>query len=504
MSGFAVGVGAPSQQHVVDMLARMKHRGPFRSGVARRGRCLLAQNYLRADLSSPSDAAVPVVSEDGATTVCYDGQIANWRERSAELGVPSGAFQDERLLLALYQRHGAGLFEQLDDAIFAFALTDGDHLLVARDLLGIKTLFYGREGDTLYFASELKALTPLLRDIREFPPGHYMDAGGALVPFASLPTTAPAVRAGAVDTFCRELREIIQRKVAAAVDFRRPTAGLLSGGMDSSVINALAAGILREREGPEARLTTYAIGLGESSDIRSARLMAAHLGTSHHELLVELPEVVEALPEVIYHLESFDPSLVRSAVANYLISKRAGQDGVEILLSGEGGDEIFCGYQYLKEYPLDELVARQVECLRYLHNNAALRLDRMNACHSIRVVAPLISGELLAYAMSLPPQCKQRPDGDTRIEKWIFRKAYESLLPAQITGRLKQEFSQGSGAAGELPQYFEERVTDHDFRRLQQKYPLVRSKEEAHYLQLFVEHFGDGPVLETVGQWPLL
>ncbi len=280
-----------------------------------------------------------------------------------------------------------------------------------------------------------------------------------------------------------------------------PTAGLLSGGMDSSVINYLASALHREKFGKDARLKTFAMGVGESEDIRSARVLADHINSDHHELIVDLEQVVEVLPEVIYYLESFDPSLVRSSVSNFLISKYAREHGIDLLLSGEGGDEIFCGYLYLKDFPPEELFVHQMECIGFLHNNASLRLDRMNHCNSIRVVAPLISGELFRYMLAIPPEYKQKPDGDEKIEKWIFRKAFEPFLPEIITRRLKQEFSQGSGSAALLPDYFETSISDDELAETQAKYPLVRSKEELYYFQLFTDNFGDGPALDTVGQW---
>jgi len=171
------------------------------------------------------------------------------------------------------------------------------------------------------------------------------------------------------------------------------------------------------------------------------------------------------------------------------------------LLSGEGGDEVFCGYLYLKEFPIEELFARQMECIGFLHNNASLRLDRMNLCNSIRVVTPLISGELLNYVMTLAPEYKQKPDGDHKIEKWIFRKAFENVLPKEITWRLKQEFSQGSGSADVLPMYFEEMIEDDELLAAQTDFPMVRSKEELYYFNIFKEHFGSGRAVDTVGQW---
>jgi len=272
--------------------------------------------------------------------------------------------------------------------------------------------------------------------------------------------------------------------------------------MDSSVINYLASKVYKEKFGPSAKLQTFAVGMEESEDVQRARLMASYIDSQHHELIVDLKQFLVALPDVIYYLESFDPSLVRSSIVNYLISRYAKEQGIQVLLSGEGGDEVFCGYLYLMDYPVEELFAQQMECLGFLHNNASLRLDRMNMCNSVRVVAPLVSGELLQYSMTIPPQYKQKPEANRKIEKWIFRKAYEDLLPQSIVWRSKQEFSQGSGSADVLPAYFEEQISDRELAEAQDKYPMVRSKEELYYFNLFTEYFGvNHHALKTVGQW---
>jgi asparagine synthase (glutamine-hydrolysing) len=392
------------------------------------------------------------------------------------------------------------MLRHLGDTIFAFVISDGEKLLAARDLLGIKTLFYGRENGTLYLASELKSLRAVTEDIREFPEGHFMDADGTLTRFGELREPLDVTDAE-LPQIIEDVRDIIERSVRNRVDFVRPTAALLSGGMDSSVISHLSSGLYKEKFGKEAQLKTFAMGVGESGDIRHARTMAEHIGSEHQELIVDLGEILDALPEVIYYLESFDPSLVRSSVSNYLISKRASEEGIDVLLSGEGGDEIFCGYTYLKDFPPEQLTAKQIECLGYLHSNASLRLDRMNQCNSVRVVAPLISGELLEYALRIPPQYKQKPEGDRKIEKWIFRKAYESALPKSITWRGKQEFSQGSGSADVLPGYFEDAIDDHEYTQAREKHPLIRSKEEFYYFRIFTEQYGADRAVETVGQW---
>jgi asparagine synthase (glutamine-hydrolysing) len=195
---------------------------------------------------------------------------------------------------------------------------------------------------------------------------------------------------------------------------------------------------------------------------------------------------------------------VRSSASNYLISKYASGEGVDLLLSGEGGDEVFCGYSAFKSLPADEIFGYQMKCLGYLHSNASLRLDRMNMCNSVRVVTPLISGELLDYSLCIDPALKLKTEGDKKIEKWIFRKSYEDDLPESIVWRLKQEFSQGSGSAGVLPDYFENTVADAEFEEARSKHPVIRSKEEYYYFRIFRENFGSSHAVETVGQWPSL
>jgi asparagine synthase (glutamine-hydrolysing) len=503
MSGFVAGYGKPKLENIHKSFEKIRHRGPYLSGINNNKKAILAQNYLQADIFSENkNAVVPISTEDSNNLmICYDGQIGKWQQLASQFNTEDGPFREERLLLRMYQKLGKEMLQYLSDAIFAFIITDGDEFFAARDLLGIKTLFYTNQNGTIYFSSELKGLIPISENIREFPEAHFMKKNGDLERFSELPKKPPKVHEKDIEIFTREIREIILRSVKNRVYFSRPTAGLLSGGMDSSVICYLSSQLYHEKMGDGARLKTFSIGVGESGDIKNARLMADHIQSDHHELIVDLNQVLEALPDVIYYLESFDPSLVRSSVSNYLISRYAMDHGIEILLSGEGGDEIFCGYIYLKDFPPEELVMKQIECLGFLHNNASLRLDRMNQCNSIKVIAPLISGELLEYAFHIPPQYKQRQHEGTKIEKWIFRKAYESMLPTPITKRIKQEFSQGSGSAAVLPKYFEEKVSDADLASAQAKYSFIRSKEEYYYFRIFTEHFGTGRAFETVGQW---
>jgi len=506
VSGLAVACSSANRNEVEAIMRTIAYRGPYVSAIYEGDQIILAQNYLQADGAvSGNGTKIPVRSPSNPNLmVCYDGQIGNWADLARDHNISDGPFREERLLLALYEKYGKEMLKHLTDTVFALVITDGKELFAARDVLGIKTLFYGWKDETLYLASELKGILQVTRKVYEFPNGYYMERSGQLTKFAELPKSPPKFWDSSVDTMVYDIREIIKRSFRNRVDFSVPTGGLLSGGMDSSVINYLASKAYKEKFGQSARLRTFAIGVGESEDIYSARLMASHIDSEHHELIVDFKQILEALPEVIYYLESFDPSLVRSSVSNYLISRHAKEQGIQVLLSGEGGDEVFCGYKYLGHYPTEELFAKQMECISFLHNNASLRLDRMNLCNSVRVVTPLISGELLQYSMAIPPQYKQKPEGKRKIEKWIFRKAYESLLPEPIVWRSKQEFSQGSGSASVLSAYFEGQISDHELDGAQAEHPIIRSKEELYYFRLFTEHFGAERAVETVGQWLFL
>jgi asparagine synthase (glutamine-hydrolysing) len=509
MSGFAVIFNTQDSSELDNMIRRMEHRGPYLSGKFECKQVLMAQNYLKSDIClkndkflKPDKNQVPSFNPKFPDLkICYDGQMGNWAERAKHTGEADGLFREERLFLNFYKQYGSQMFQYLDDAIFAFVVSDGENLFAARDLLGIKTLFYGKKNAALYLSSELKSLIGITDDIYEFPPGYYMDGTGTLFRFAELPKHQPEILHSDPNEMAETIRDIIGRSFRNRVNFEAPTGSLLSGGIDSSIIAWLAGNAFRDKFGKDKRLKTFALGVGESEDITCARIMADHIRSNHHELIVDPDQILAVLPQVIWSLESFDPSLVRSSVSNYLISKYAREQGIEVLLSGEGGDEIFCGYIYLKDFPAEELFAQQMKCIGFLHNNASLRLDRMNLCNSVRVVTPLISGELLNYAMAIPSEYKQRPDGDQKIEKWIFRKAYEDVLPKEIVWRLKQEFSQGSGSANILPAYFEATITDEELKEAQGSYPVVRSKEELYYFKIFIAHFGTGKAVETVGQW---
>jgi len=504
MSGFAVAFGKPSKDDVEAMMKKIEYRGPAAGGIAGVGNAVVGQNYLAADgLGEGQTGEFPLADPAGSgLRICYDGQMGNWPDLAGPRKVPDGPLKEERLLLDMYGDLGPDMLDKLGDTLFSFVITDGEKLFAARDLLGIKTMFYGRKDGTLYLSPELKAIAEITDDVQALPAGHYMDETGEIRKFTELPSEPPPQMDASVEQMTADIRDIIERSLRNRVDFLLPVSSLLSGGIDSSVIAFLTNKIYREKLGGDAVLKTYSLGVGVSGDILNARLVAEMLGTEHHELIIDIGQIMDVLPKVIYYLESFDPSLVRSSVSNYLISKMAVEGGANILMSGEGGDEVFCGYLYLKDYPYEKQFEEQIRCMKFLHHNASLRLDRMNMCNSVKVVAPMISGELLDYALRIPPKFKQYlADNGEKVEKWILRKAFENDLPEEVVWRLKQEFSQGSGSADVLPSQFDKLIQDDELKEVQEEYPIIRSKEELYYFRLFREHFSSPKAIKTVGQW---
>jgi len=247
MSGFVVGCGRVDREIFDTAFERIKHRGPYVSGIFHADEIVMAQNYLQADGAGDENEHVPVMSSSKTDLrICYDGQIGNGKELASVYGIPEGVFTEERLLLFLYQKHGLEMFDHLDDAIFTLAFSDGKNLFAARDVLGIKTLFYGWKDDTLYLASELKSIVTVTEDVYEFPPGHFMDSSGKLTSFQELPKNSPDELEAEPERMAHDVCGIVRESFNNRVGFRSPTASLLSGGIDSSVIACLASEAFRK------------------------------------------------------------------------------------------------------------------------------------------------------------------------------------------------------------------------------------------------------------------
>ncbi len=371
---------------------------------------------------------------------------------------------------------------------FARVQVSQQGILLERDPLGTAPLYYGYTSTgILCFASEVKGLLEATTDIHELPPGHTFDSQ-TLQPYFSLSLQPP--RQTPPEEIACELRskleEVITRTISQGEDF----GAWLSGGLDSSTICALAS-----RKVPS--LHTFAAGLPGAPDLLFARQAAEYLKTLHHEIIVRLEDILDALPEVIYHLESFDALLIRSSTLNYLATKYAANE-VPAVLSGEGGDELFAGYDYLKALRLEELPAELLDIIQRLHNTALQRVDRCAQAHGVIPHVPFVDPEMVALALQIPPEYKIR----NGVEKWILRQAVRDLLPEPVLNRPKAKFWQGSGVEELLKEYAESQISDAEFKR-ERYLPngwTLNTKEELFYYRIFRQHFGDLETLDWMGR----
>ena len=349
----------------------------------------------------------------------------------------------------------------------------------------------------LYFASELKALAPLRVVVHEFPPGTCYDSETGFHTYYVVPDRAP------MDLALTEHVRRVRKAVEAAVEKRLlsdvPLGAFLSGGLDSSIIAAVA-----RQHMPE--LHTFSVGIEGSRDLEAARRVSLHIGSIHHEYVYSAREVVESLPEIVYYLESFDQDLVRSAIPTWFCARLAAQE-VKVILTGEGADELFAGYRYYKDISDPQVLHTELRrSLTRLHNINLQRVDRMTMRHGIEARVPFLDRHVIELGSTVPTAWKLRDVGGVPVEKWILRKAFEDLLPSDIVWRNKEQFDEGSGMVDLLPQLIAEATTGIDVASYQARHATdrLRSAEECWYHQLLVDAFEDaGPVLSNVGRWAL-
>lgn len=374
---------------------------------------------------------------------------------------------------------------------FALAALTADGLLLARDRIGVKPLYYGPCPVGLAFASEVKSLLPVTNQIHELPTGKMLLAGRTVnVHYEPSIQTLPHED---VANAANGLRLRLEQAIARCVD-QEKMGSWLSGGLDSSAIAALARPYVR-------KLYSFVSGVDGAEDLIYGRQMAEYLGTEHYEMKVTQTDLLEALPEVIYHLESFDALLVRSSVTNYLTAKMA-SNYVETVFSGEGGDELFAGYEYIKSLPQDQIAGELLDIIHRLHNTALQRVDRCSQAHGLTAFVPFLDPDVLDYALAIPTRYKLFQETQPPVEKWILRKAVEDVLPASVLWRPKSKFWQGAGVVDLLEKYAEQNISDADFKRercLSNGWKL-NSKEELMYFRIFLDHFGEMENLDWMGR----
>ncbi len=509
MFGLQAGddLGALRRQ-ALELSRRQRHRGPDWSGVHVDDGAILVHERLA--IVDSASGAQPIRSRDGALVLAVNGEIYNHRVLRDAVAYDFTTGSDCEVINALY-RGGDPAFVSRLNGIFAFALWDAaaKRCLVARDPIGVCPLYWGHDAQgRLCVASEMKALVDVCADLAEFPPGHVFDsAAGELRRYYEKPwrdyaaTRGHAVAPGDL-RFAFELA--VHRQLMSDV----PYGVLLSGGLDSSLVAACAARFARERveddDRSEAwwpRLHSFAIGLDGSPDLAAARIAANALGTVHHGFVYTFQEGLDAVPEVIRHLETYDVTTIRAATPMYLLARRIKAMGVKMVLSGEGSDEIFGGYLYFHKAPSPEAFHEEtVRKLDALHSYDCLRANKAMMAWGVEARVPFLDLEFIDVAMGMDAVHKMA--GHRRIEKHVLREAFEGVLPKEILWRQKEQFSDGVGYGwiDGLKAHAQTQVGDREFAAAASRFPYnpPATKEAYFYRRIFEQHFPGDACARTV------
>ncbi|MFP4037270.1 MAG: asparagine synthase B [Desulfobacteraceae bacterium] len=503
MCGIAGCIGVRDEKTINRMLDALPHRGPNDRGLHVGSNMVFG--HTRLSIVDVAQGHQPILAREGRSGIICNGEIYNFQKLRKKL-TPRHRFttkSDTEVILHLYQEEGPDCVKELD-GMFAFALFDGEDFMLARDPIGIKPLYYGYYKDHLYFSSELGAMSLAgVDEVHEFPAGHYYTPAEGFVPYYRIPDIEDHLL-----TDIEETADLIRETFLKAVKKRLladpevPVGSFCSGGLDSSLVAAIAA-----EEIPH--LHTFVVGMEDengcvSDDVKAARMAAAHIDSTHHELLFTEEEYYEALPVVIRELESYDPSLVRCAVPCYFTCKLA-SEYVTVVLTGEGADELFTGYHYMKHFPKDKLNLEARRCIANLHNINLQRADRMGMYFSLELRVPFLDVEMVDLSMKIPPELKIREHNGARIEKWILRKAFEGTgyLPDDILWRYKVQYTQGAGCESLGERIADQDMSDAEYERIRAENPraVINSKEAAYYFKIFRRTHPQDSILGSIGIW---
>jgi asparagine synthase (glutamine-hydrolysing) len=503
MCGIAGCIGTKDIETINRMLDALPHRGPNDRGLHVNGNSVFG--HTRLSIVDVAKGRQPILSNGGSQGIICNGEVYNFRQLR-EAMPQTHHFQtdsDSEVILHLYQEKGPACVKDLD-GMYAFAIFDDDKYMMARDPIGIKPLYYGYKNESMYFSSELGAMSLAgLKEVHEFPAGHYYTPKEGFVEFYSTPEIQDHIL-----TDIEETSRIIRKTFIEAVrkrllaDPEVPVGSFCSGGLDSSLVAAIAADKI-------PRLHTFVVGMEDdrgdvSDDIKAARIAAKHIGSTHHELLFTEEDYYEALPVVIKKLESYDPSLVRCAVPCYFTCKLAA-DYVTVVLTGEGADEIFTGYHYMKHFPFEKLNMEARRCVGNLHNINLQRADRMGMLFSLELRVPFLDEAMVDLSMKIPPELKIREHHGAKIEKWILRKAFENTnyLPDDVLWRYKVQYTQGAGCEDLGEKLAHQEMSEDEYQKIKAENPraTINSREAAYYYKIFRKYHPQDSILGSIGIW---
>ncbi len=499
---------------ILEMSKKLRHRGPDWSGIYSDEKAILAHERLA--IVDPASGKQPLFSEDKKLVLAANGEIYNHKELRKQFA-GKYKFQTEsdcEVILALYKAKGPSFIDEMN-GIFGFALWDAEKnaYFISRDHMGIIPLYMGWDKNgTFYVASELKALEGHCSKIELFPPGHYLYSPEGEIKrwYDREWKEFDAVKNNG--TSIEELRVALEAAVHRQLMSDVPYGVLLSGGLDSSVTSAIAKKYAEKRiesdDTQEAwwpRLHSFSVGLEGSPDLAAAQKVAEHIGTVHHEIKFTIQEGLDAIKDVIYHLETYDITTIRASTPMYLMARVIKSMGVKMVLSGEGADELFGGYLYFHKAPnAEEFHKETVRKLEKLHMYDCLRANKSLAAWGIEGRVPFLDKEFMDVAMRINPQDKMI--NKERMEKWVIRKAFESYLPASVAWRQKEQFSDGVGYSwiDTLKKVVNEKISDEQLANARFKFPIQTptTKEEYYYRSIFDGHFPSDTAALCVPQEP--
>jgi asparagine synthase (glutamine-hydrolysing) len=490
---------------------RQRHRGPDWSGVYLDEHAILV--HERLSIVDPEGGAQPLRSADGELVLAVNGEIYNHRELRRELREPYRFLteSDCEVINALYRADSPSSFLNRLNGIFAFVLWDGRRrrAVIARDPIGVCPLYWGHDSNgRLWVASEMKALVGTCPDVAQFPPGHFFSSDeGRLVRYYKKPWREYAETKG-IAVSADALRTAFERAVHRQLMSDVPYGVLLSGGLDSSLVAACAARFARRRIEDDDRveawwpqLHSFAIGLEGAPDLAAAAVAAKAIGTVHHGFRFTFEDGLDALPDVIRHIESYDVTTVRASTPMYLLARRIKAMGVKMVLSGEGSDEVFGGYLYFHKAPsAQEFHNETIRKLDSLYLYDCLRANKAMMAWGVEPRVPFLDVEFLDVAMGMDAAAKMAGGG--RMEKTVLREAFEGYLPESILWRQKEQFSDGVGYGwiDGLKSYAATQVSDDELAAAEMRFPInpPQTKEGYFYRQLFEQHFPDSACARTV------
>ena len=486
---------------ILEMSKRLRHRGPDWSGIYDCETAILGHERLA--IVDPTSGKQPLISPSNNLILAANGEIYNHSElrKPYEASYGFKTKSDCEVILALYEKEGKSFVNKLN-GIFAFAIYDKekDEYFIARDHMGIIPLYMGWDGNgTFFIASELKALEGVCSKIELFPPGHYFHSKDEAPTKWYHPewNTYEAVKDNS--TSIEELHDALTDAVHRQLMSDVPYGVLLSGGLDSSITSALAKKFAAKRiESDDTQsawwpqLHSFSVGLEGSPDLAAAQKVAEHIGTVHHEIKFTIQEGLDAIREVIYHLETYDITTIRASTPMFLMARAIKALGIKMVLSGEGADELFGGYLYFHKAPnAKEFHEETVRKLEKLHQYDCLRANKSLAAWGIEGRVPFLDKEFIEVAMRINP--KDKMISDDRMEKWVLRKAFEDYLPKSVAWRQKEQFSDGVGYSwiDNLKKVVGEKVTDEQMDNAHFRFPVQtpQNKEEFFYRSIFESHF---------------